>query len=52
MAVIIHELEVQIQAPESAISFSEYGINAEENLQKMMTEMEVAEERRKRLEVD
>jgi hypothetical protein len=52
MPIIINELTVDIQAPESSGQFADYGINPEENLQKMIHELEVAEERRKRLEVD
>jgi len=52
MPIIINELTVDIQAPETGVQFANYGINAEDNLQKLIKDLEIADERRKRLEVD
>lgn len=52
MPIVIQELVVDIQAPEAGAPLAEYGINAEENLQKLLSDLEIAEERRQRLTVD
>lgn len=52
MPIIINELTVDIQAPEASVQLADYGINAEDNLQKLVMDFEIAEERRKRLQVD
>ena len=52
MPIIINELTVDIQAPEASVPLANYGMNAEENLQKLLMDLEIAEERRKRLKVD
>lgn len=52
MPVIINELIVDIQTPQAATPIADYGVNAEENLQKLVADLEIAEERQKRLQVD
>ncbi len=52
MPIIINELTVDIQRPEASTPIADYGINPEENLQKLLMDLEIAEERRKRLQLD
>lgn len=52
MAVVISELTVEIEASDSVVPFADYGINSEENLQKLLVDLEIAEERRKRLNLE
>lgn len=52
MPLVINELIVEIEQAEPVTAFAEYGLQGEEALQKLISELEVADERSKRLQLD
>lgn len=52
MPLVINELIVEIEQAEPVAAFAEYGLQGEEALQKFISELEVADERSKRLQLD
>jgi hypothetical protein len=52
MPLVINELILEVENTQPVADFAEYGLPGEEPLQKLMRDLEVAEERSKRLQLD
>ena len=52
MPLVINELIVEVESAEPVTGFAEYGLPGEEGLQKLIRDLEIAEERSKRLQLD
>lgn len=52
MALVINELILEVERSEPLTEFSDYGLQGEEPQQKLICDLEVAEERNKRLQLD
>lgn len=52
MPLVINELIVEVENADPLTAFADYGLQSEESLQKLMRDLEVAEERSKRLQLD
>lgn len=52
MPLVINELIVEIESAEPVAAFADYGLQGEEPLQKLISDLEIADERSKRLQLD